>query len=227
MNFLSKTLFAGMTVLAVINTASAGVVVGGTRVIYDGNKNEASVAVNNPDSTPYLIQSWVDTQDKKSSAVKAPFIITPPLYRLESGQKNVERIVMTGTLPENKESLYWLNIKAIPSAKRTENSLQIAIKTRIKLIYRPTALKDVSLDKEAEKLTWRKSGNQIQVTNPSNYVMSFSEVLVNGARVEGVTYVLPNSTASFPLSGNNNSGAVTFKIINDFGGVGATHSATI
>jgi P pilus assembly chaperone PapD len=27
---------------------------------------------------------------------KAPFIITPPLYRLDGGQKNIERIVMTG-----------------------------------------------------------------------------------------------------------------------------------
>lgn len=118
MNFLSKTLFAGMTLFAIINVANAGVVVGGTRVIYDGNKKEASVAVNNPDTTPYLIQSWIDTQNKGSDAGKIPFIITPPLYRLEGGQKNVERIVLTGALPQNQESLYWLNIKAIPSAKR-------------------------------------------------------------------------------------------------------------
>lgn len=227
MNFLSKTLFAGMAVFAVFNVANAGVVVGGTRVIYDGNKKESSVAVTNPDTTPYLIQSWIDTPHNDNDAGKAPFIITPPLYRLEGGQKNVERIVMTGALPENKESLYWLNIKAIPSAKRTDNSLQIAIKTRIKLIYRPAALKDVSLDTEAEKLTWRKSGDQIQVSNPGNYVLSFSEVLVNGSRVESATYVLPNSSASFPLPSHNGSGSVTFKIINDYGGVGDTHRTNI
>ncbi|MEB7554971.1 molecular chaperone [Kluyvera cryocrescens] len=227
MNFLSKTLFAGMTVFAIINVANAGVVVGGTRVIYDGNKKEASVAVNNPDSTPYLIQSWIDTQYKGGDAGKIPFIITPPLYRLEGGQKNVERIVLTGALPQNQESLYWLNIKAIPSAKRSDNSLQIAIKTRIKLIYRPTALTDVSLDKEAENLTWRKSGDQIQVTNPGNYVMSFGEILVNGSRIENATYVLPNSTVSFPLPSHNSGGSVTFKIINDYGGVGDTHRKNI
>ncbi|EPK7361910.1 molecular chaperone [Kluyvera intermedia] len=227
MNFLSKTLFAGMTVFAVFNVANAGVVVGGTRVIYDGNKKESSVAVTNPDPTPYLIQSWIDTQHKDNDAGNIPFIITPPLYRLEGGQKNVERIVLTGALPENKESLYWLNIKAIPSAKRTDNSLQIAIKTRIKLIYRPAALKDVSLDTEAEKLTWRKSGDQIQVSNPGNYVLSFSEILVNDIRVDSATYVLPNSTASFPLPSHSSGGSVTFKIINDYGGVGDTHRTNI
>jgi P pilus assembly chaperone PapD len=59
---------------------------------------------------------------------KAPFIITPPLYRLDGGQKNIERIVMTGSLPQEQESLFWLNIKAIPSASKQMNSLQIAVK---------------------------------------------------------------------------------------------------
>lgn len=65
-------------------TATAGVIIGGTRIIFDGAK-EASISVNNPDATPYLIQSWIDEQEGGSG--KAPFIITPPMYRLDSGQK--------------------------------------------------------------------------------------------------------------------------------------------
>jgi P pilus assembly chaperone PapD len=48
-------------------------------------------------------------------------------------------------LPQDKESLFWLNIKAIPSASQVDNTLQIAIKTRIKLIYRPATMKGASL----------------------------------------------------------------------------------
>lgn len=225
MHFLSKTLLACALLSAGLSTANAGVVIGGTRVIYDGNKKESSISVTNPDTTPYLIQSWVETQN--GGAEKAPFIITPPLYRLDKDQQNVERIVLAGALPQDKESLYWLNIKAIPSAPRKDNTLQIAVKTRIKLIYRPAALKGVIPEEQAEKLTWQRSGNQIQVTNPTNVVMNFNEINVNGKKLEDVSYVLPGSTARFELPKGVSGGAVTFKIINDYGGTGSVHNATI
>lgn len=225
MHFLSKTLIACAILSAGVSAANAGVVIGGTRVIYDGNKKESSISVNNPDSTPYLIQSWVETPN--GGAEKAPFIITPPLYRLDKDQQNVERIVLAGSVAQDKESLYWLNIKAIPAAPRKDNTLQIAVKTRIKLIYRPAALKGVIPEELADKLTWQRSGNQIQVTNPTNVVMNFNEINVNGKKLEDVTYVLPGSTARFDLPKGVSGGAVTFKIINDYGGTGNIHNATL
>lgn len=225
MHFLSKSLIACALFSAGVSAANAGVVIGGTRVIYDGNKKESSISVNNPDTTPYLIQSWVDTQN--GGAEKAPFIITPPLYRLDKDQQNVERIVLAGSVPQEKESLYWLNIKAIPAAPRKDNTLQIAVKTRIKLIYRPAALKGVIPEEQADKLTWQRNGDQIQVTNPTNVVMNFNEINVNGKKLEDVSYVLPGSTAHFNLPKGVSGGAVTFKIINDYGGTGNTHNATI
>ncbi|MEP9266698.1 fimbrial biogenesis chaperone [Enterobacter asburiae] len=225
MHFLSKTLIACTLVMAGTSVANAGVVIGGTRVIYDGNKKESSISVNNPDSTPYLIQSWVETLNE--GAEKAPFIITPPLYRLDKDQQNVERIVLAGALPQDKESLFWLNIKAIPSASRKDNTLQIAVKTRIKLIYRPAALKGSTPENMADKLTWQQSGGQIIVTNPTSFVMNFNEINVNGRKLENVSFVLPGSTARFDLPKGISSGAVTFKLINDYGGLGNVHNASI
>lgn len=225
MHFLSKTLIACAILSAGVSAASAGVIIGGTRIIYDGNKKEASVSVKNPDSTPYLIQSWIETSS--GGAEKAPFIITPPLYRLDKGQQNVERILLSGSLPQDKESLYWLNIKAIPSAKRGENTLQIAVKTRIKLIYRPSSLKGSLPEQLADKLTWQRTGNQIQVTNPTYYVMNFSEIAVGGKRLDNVSYVLPGSTARFNLPAGVSSGSVVYKIINDYGGMGEPHKSAI
>jgi P pilus assembly chaperone PapD len=223
MHFLSKSLIACAILSASVSAANAGVVIGGTRVIYDGNKKESSISVNNPDTTPYLIQSWVETQN--GGAEKAPFIITPPLYRLDKDQQNVERIVLTGALPQDKESLYWMNIKAIPAAPGKDNTLQIAVKTRIKLIYRPAALKGVIPEELADKLTWQRSGNQIQVTNPTNVVMNFNEISVNGKKLEEVSYVLPGATARFNLPNDVSDGAISFKIINDYGGTGNVHNA--
>lgn len=153
--------------LTYIYAAQAGVIVGGTRVIYDGAKKEMSLSVENPDKIEYLIQSWVENIEGNNS--KAPFVITPPLFRLDSGQKNILRIVGTGNLPADHESLFWLNIKSIPSVEKRDNTLQLAIKTRIKLIYRPEALKGVSPEEVTDKLVWKKQGNKLLVNNPTAY----------------------------------------------------------
>lgn len=225
MHFLSKTFIACVFLFVGVSEVNAGVIIGGTRVIYDGNKKESSISVTNPDLSPYLIQSWVESQNGITE--KTPFIITPPLYRLDKGQQNVERIVLAGSVAQDKESLYWLNIKSIPAASRKNNTLQIAVKTRIKLIYRPAALKDVIPEELADNLTWQRSGNQIQVVNPTKVVMNFNEISVNGKKLEDVTYVLPGASARFDLPKGITGGAVTFKIINDYGGVGKVHNANL
>ncbi|MFZ5229719.1 molecular chaperone [Enterobacter bugandensis] len=225
MNFLSKTLIACTVISASVSVANAGVIIGGTRVVYDGNKKEASIDVNNPDKTPYLIQSWVETLN--GGAEKAPFIITPPLYRLDGGQQNIERVVVTGNLPQDKESLYWLNIKAIPSAPKKDNTLQIAIKTRIKLIYRPAGLKSQQPQELSHQLTWRRNGNQLQVTNPTSYVINFNEISLGGKKIENVSYVLPGESMNFTLPAGANSTSVNYKVINDYGAVSDVQSASL
>ena len=208
-----------------ITTAHAGVSIGGTRVIYDGGKKEASLSVNNPDAVPYLIQSWIETQS--NDVVKAPFIITPPLYRLDKGQRNVMRIIRAGNLPEDKESLFWLNIKSIPSAERKDNTLQIAIKTRIKLIYRPPGLTQSTPDAQVEKLHWKANGKYIQVTNPSAYFINFNEITVAGKRIEDVTFVAPGRSTSFALPTGITGGVITYRIINDYGGISEAYHASL
>ncbi len=210
------------------SAAQAGIVVGGTRLIYDGGKKEASINISNPDHTPYLIQSWVDGALTETGAQgeKAPFIVTPPLFRLDGNQQNILRVVRAGgSLPENKESLYWLNIKSIPSAEKKENTLQIAVKTRIKLIYRPAAVKD-SLEDAAKTLTWKRVGNSLQVTNPSAHYITFFNVKINGTAVKEATMVAPQSSATFAVPALN-GGALSWQFINDYGGTSKPLVATL
>lgn len=203
----------------------AGVIVGGTRLIYDGGKKESSLGISNPDKVPYLIQSWVDTQEGDTS--KAPFIITPPLFRLDGGQDNILRVVRAGgNLPTDRESLYWLNIKSIPSAEKKENTLQIAVKTRIKLIYRPQGLAG-SLDDAAKGLKWQRSGNAVQVTNSSPYYVTFFKVRVNGSLLQNTTMVAPHSSARFNLPVGITGGALSWEIINDYGGTSKPYTGNL
>lgn len=225
MRFITTTGLALALSALTLTTANAGVIIGGTRLIFDGAKKEASISINNPDSTPYLIQSWIDMQEGNSG--KAPFIITPPLYRLDGGQKNIERIVMTGALPQEQESLFWLNIKAIPSASKQTNSLQIAVKTRIKLIYRPEGLRASTPEEQANKLTWQRTGNNLEVKNPTQYVINFNEITLAGKKLDDVTYVLPGASARFALPNEERGNSLTFKIINDYGSPGVLHQASL
>ena len=224
MHFIRTTGLAVALLPLALMTANAGVIIGGTRVIFEGAKKEATINITNPDNTPYLIQSWIDMQDGVSG--KTPFIITPPLYRLDGGQKNLERIVMTGSLPQEQESLFWLNIKAIPSASKQMNALQIAVKTRIKLIYRPEGLRASTPEEQANKLTWQQSGNAIQVNNPTPYVINFNEITLGGRKLDDVTYVLPGASARFSLPEGVSGHFLTFKVINDYGSPGTAHQAS-
>jgi P pilus assembly chaperone PapD len=216
-----------VTTLMSATAVQAGVVVGGTRLVYDGAKKESSLSINNPDKAPYLIQSWVETSG--GGAEKAPFIVTPPLFRLDAGQENVLRVVRAGgDLPSDKESLYWMNIKSIPSAQKeaNQNTLQIAVKTRIKLIYRPQGVKGTP-EEVTEKLSWQRNGNSLQVTNPTPFYMNFQEVKVAGKEVKDVTYVAPGGTASFTLPAGVSGGSVSWKLISDYGGIGQAHTGTL
>lgn len=221
---MNKTIpLIAATLLFATLTAQAGVVIGGTRIIYNGDKKETSISVKNPDKSSYLIQSWSDTGEKSSD--KSPFMVTPPLFRLGAGQENTLRIIRTGgSLSEDRESLYWMNIKSIPATTEkidNVNTLQIAIKTRIKLIFRPQALTQQPEDVTG-KLTWQRSGSRLTVTNPTAYYMNFSTVKVGTGTVKDATYVAPMSSASFTLP-TDASGDVAWTIISDYGAVGSEH----
>ena len=213
-----KSLCLIVALLAASYSAIAGVIVGGTRVIYDSARKEASINVSNPEKTaPFLIQSWVESATADGG--KPPFIITPPLFRLDAGKENALRIVRTGgQLPEDRESLYWLNIKSIPSTEKgSTNQLQISIKTRIKLIYRPAALAG-NAAAAYKALTFTRQGSQLKVTNPTAYHLAFYSIKVGSAEIKDAGSVAPFSSVSLPLPAG--AGAqVSWQTINDFGGI--------
>jgi P pilus assembly chaperone PapD len=225
MKFFSGVMMSALLVTSTFSTAHAGVIIGGTRVIYAGEKKEASLSISNPDGLAYLIQSWVEPQTPGGS--KPPFIITPPLYRLDKGQQNMMRIVLAGSLPQDNESMFWLSIKSIPSVEPRDNTLQVAVKTRIKLIYRPQALKASGPEQQAAKLVWRRDGNRIQVNNPTPYYINFNEITLGGVKIDDVTFVAPQSSNTFPAPAGGTSSQLGFKMINDYGGIGEEHAARL
>ena len=124
----------------------------------------------------------------------------PAAFSTGCERDNVLRVVRTGgNLPEDRESLYWLNIKAIPSSKHVEgvNTLQIAINTRIKLLYRPSAVKGRPED-VADKLEWHREGNDLVVNNRTPFYMNFQTLTLNGQKVKSHRAV-PKTETHFAL----------------------------
>ena len=218
-----KLLAAGLLLAAASQSAFAvgGVVLGSTRVVFDAKNKEASLTVANKTEKQYfLIQSWVDDSNGNKNV---PFTLTPPLFRLNAAKENMLRIVKTpGDVPADRESVFWVNVKAIPPAPEegeSQNVLQLAIKTRIKLFYRPTTL-TTKVDDAPAQLQWFHSGNKLVVKNPSEYSVTLDQVKINGNDVKDVNMVLPKSEATyeFPAAAGN-AQELQFTAITDYGGL--------
>ncbi|WP_043219895.1 fimbrial biogenesis chaperone, partial [Burkholderia gladioli] len=101
------TLIAYVTFLGQFAIADASVVIGGTRVIYGAGEPEVTIKLSNEGQSPALVQSWVDAGDTKSepSTTKVPFVVTPPISRIDPSKSQTLRIVYTGEpLPKDRES---------------------------------------------------------------------------------------------------------------------------
>lgn len=223
-------------ILFSVPTVYAGVITEATRVIYQGNKKEASLTVSNQgaQAEPFLIQSWVDNNGPdgtQKSSVSVPFVVTPPLFRLNAGEDNSLRIIRTGgLLPEDRESLFWLNIKSIP--RLPENApaglLQIVVKTRLKLFYRPAALLTPAGQSAWRQLRFSRQGSVLRVTNPTPYYFTFFRLNLGSSHVAtGNTMVPPFGEARYPWPLEAVAGEVSWQVVNDYGGASSVEKTRL
>lgn len=211
------SLFIGAA-LYFISTAihAGGVVLGATRVIYPQGNKQVSLAVTNTDEKAlFLIQSWfTDSEGKKSN----DFVVTPPLFKLMPKKENTLRIIYVGAnpLPADRESVYYLNAKAIPAvseAAQNSNTLQIATQSVIKLFYRPQGLAVPPIEAPA-MLRCNLEGSMLTVRNPSPYFVTMVNLQVGKTRIANMM-VPPLATERVDV--DNLTGDVTFQSINDYG----------
>lgn len=209
----------------------ASVVVNGTRVVYPGTEREVTVKLSNTGTLPVLVQSWVDNGDvsARPEKIAVPFILTPPVNRIEPDKSQTLRLSYTASpqLPEDRESVYWLNVLEIPPAKQNvPNRLQMAFRTRIKLFYRPGAIADRAKASEAaETLKWSIVGDELEANNPSPYYISLVSInITQGSKKSDVAgeMVAPMNKLRFKLKGNaslTRGANLAYEYINDWGAV--------
>lgn len=166
-------------------SAHAGVIVHGTRVIYPAARQEVIVRLENRGPRPALVQTWLDAGDRHSSPVTAhaPFNVSPPIFRIEPHQQQALRLRYAGEpLPNDRESLFWLNVLEIPprSADAAQhNQIELSFRTRLRVFFRPQAL-PYPVDKAPAKLQWKlvahAQGFALQATNPTPYHIPLASI---------------------------------------------------
>lgn len=223
---------APLALVFAVFQSQASVVVSGTRVVYPGNEREVTVKLSNNGKSPVLVQSWIDKGDVVAAPEKilVPFILTPPINRINPENSQTLRLSYTGSpaLPEDKESVYWLNVLEIPPITKdiAPNRIQIAFRTRIKLFYRPAALNDQTKATDAaEKLAWSVSGGELKATNNTPYFVSLVSVAIsNGGRSLSVDgeMISPQSSRGFRMKNEallRSGTTVSWEYVNDWGAV--------
>ncbi|KVO10973.1 pilus assembly protein [Burkholderia ubonensis] len=195
------------------SNAYASIVISGTRVVFPSNEPEVTLKLTNEGKTPALVQAWIDNGDQNASPddIEAPFTLTPAMFRMEPGKGQTLRMIYTKEpLPADKESLFWLNVLEIPPKATSDNDrnrIQIAFRSRIKVMFRPAGLPG-SANTARKQLEWRVVSEDgryaLQASNPSPYVVNLGSVSLKSAGQKydaGMGYVLPGSQQKFPIDG--------------------------
>ncbi|MEL0554866.1 MULTISPECIES: molecular chaperone [Enterobacteriaceae] len=208
-------------------SALAATTISSTRVIYPQSEREVTVQISNQGKEPVLLQSWIDDghADVSPDLMKVPFVLTPPVNRIDSGKSQSVRIRYTGSgLAADRESLLWFNALEVPPKLKGEESksfLQMAFRTRIKLLFRPAGLQGTP-EAAASTLRWKSSGNRLTATNdtPWNINLVDVETTLDGRRVvtEADT-VPPFSHRTFTAKGSQAGTVSSWRSVNDYGAI--------
>lgn len=212
-----------MVVVAACTTqaANAAVALDRTRVIFDGSQNSMSLNIRNDNTKmPFLAQAWVENKDGQK--IKSPLLALPPLQRLEPGAKSLVKIQLApgalATLPKDRESLFYFNLREIPPKSTKANVLQIALQTRVKMFYRPEALVQSQAGNTTpwqEKLTLTREGDRYKVNNPTPYYVT---LVGEGKTDMKPVMVAPKSTADLGVRAATLGSQPRIAYINDWGG---------
>ncbi|MEQ5125493.1 MULTISPECIES: molecular chaperone [Providencia] len=184
------------------------------RLTYIAGDNSVSMSLRNTSQSPYLIQAnmlWLDestglnTLDKSE---KIPFTVTPPLYKLSSDEYYSWRVLFTGktpSLPTDRESVFLLQLKAIPSTEpQHDESMQFTVTRSLlfKVYYRPANLKGMTLEQVSNQLSFRRENNYLVVKNNSPIYATFDNLSINGIPADSdilFMSVAPYSEQRYPF----------------------------
>lgn len=225
---ITASLFTGtMLLILSAQSAVAAIALDRTRIIYDGSQKSLSLNISNENKQlPYLAQGWIE--DAQGNKIASPLTVLPPVQRIEPGAKSqvkVQGLPAVNLLVQDRESLFYFNLREIPPRSDKPNTLQIALQTRIKLFYRPKALMQTSKEMATpwqEQITLSRLGDSYQVQNPTPYFVTLVDASssVKGESVNGFEPLMldPKGSGTLKASARALGSSPVLTYINDYGG---------
>lgn len=202
--------------------AHSAVTLDRTRIIFPGTEKSINITISNDNpEEAYLAQSWIeDLQGNKLT--KGAILATPPLQRIEPNSYSLVRLSTTPELhklPQDRESVFYFNLREVPPKSTDGNTLQIALQSRVKLFYRPNSILSEAETKWTHKVTLTKTAQGYRVNNITPFNLTIIGFGNSKACAEknpfDVVMVPPKSTHDIASSILSTS-YLTY--INDYGG---------
>lgn len=201
------------------------------RVIYpQEEKKGVTLKAENKTDSPYLVQSFIQPVDMNTGDVDLnysgkplmPFIVTPPLTRLEPQQTLDLRIRRNDQpLPADRESVFYISMRSIPAQDKSlkNDQLVMTVLTNMKLFYRPEGLQKRAVADMADKLKFEFDDKILIAKNPTAYWLTFSMLKIGNTPLDKAALrmmVPPFGEQRYSFSGRE-KGDISWQLIDEDG----------
>ncbi|EFE54095.1 gram-negative pili assembly chaperone domain protein [Providencia rettgeri DSM 1131] len=236
-------LYGGLPLVAhsaLPNQETSGITLHNTRVIFPASeKRGVSYTLTNNTDNLYLLQARVVPFEGKTenTTETQPIVVLPPLQRFEPHERQVLRlrVVDEHKLPTDRESVFALTLKAIPSQSRSdvvedknaaENKgpsgvmLQLAVQNNLKVFYRPQGIAKLTPLQVSQQLQAHRQGTSLIIKNPTAYYVTFGELSVDGNKLSSTDLkrmVPPFGQQTYSLPERVQGGEVRWRTLSDYG----------
>ncbi|HHQ4784232.1 TPA: fimbrial biogenesis chaperone [Aeromonas veronii] len=189
--FFNRSILFLILLIISIDSVCAGLLADTTRVIFSEGEKNKSITIMNVNDYPVLSQVWVDNGEGDPNSKLAPFIVLPPVFRLEPNKRaNVVLVYNHDPLPADRESIFWINLYEVPPLSRESKDkdyLRLAMNTQMKLFYRPRGVSGDSSSAPSMlsfKLIYSEDNGEVYILcdNPTPYHVSLAALRL---RTEG------------------------------------------
>ncbi|HDD9874706.1 TPA: molecular chaperone, partial [Escherichia coli] len=211
-----------------------------SRLIVNDSERGSLLTYENPHDYPMLVQTRIIKENKDGKSEN--FIATPPLFRLNEGQKNKVRIYKKDTkdLAKDRETLFWICSKGIPptekdvwakedieskKASQAVLGVTLAVENCIKLFYRPKGVPSVTFESGGD-LVWTITNGKLKAYNPTPNYMNIKTILVNSLVVKSPEFISPFSEKVYDINVTSREN-IEWSVITDLGGTGKVHHEKI
>lgn len=199
-----KAILFSLAAIASMPVMSAGLQV--TPIMLDIKQSQPSdgIWLSNTSTTPLhaQVRVFVWNQQNREDVLESTlhFVASPPLIKIDAGQKQFVRLVRTGQQPNQQETAYRIVVDELPLESDTRKGVTFVLRYSVPVFIQG------SQEKQEANLNWQVSSNAnkaavLSVTNTGNTRAQLSGLSFTPAK--GKTVSLKNGLVGYVLGNNS------------------------